>query len=56
MFPAKGITKTMKTGAMALKAVVPRVLGNLEEWELLEEDLCRIDCHGFFEKPWNLKM
>ena len=46
----------MKAGAMALEAVVRRVPGNVEEWDLLEEDLPPIDCHGFLEKPWNLKM
>ena len=44
----------VKARAMALKAVVPGVPGNLKEGELLEEDLCRIGCHGFLEKPWNL--
>ena len=46
----------VKARAMALKAVVLGVPGNAEEQELLEEDLCHISCHGFFEKPWNLKM
>ena len=46
----------IKTRAMALKAIVPRVPENIEEQQLLEEDLCRIGCHGFLEKPWNFKM
>ena len=29
-----------KASAMALKGVVPGILGNVEECELLEEDLC----------------
>ena len=41
---------------MALKAVVPEVSGNVKERELLEEDLCRIECHGLVEKPWGLRM
>ena len=39
---------------MALKVVVLGLQGNMEEEELLEEDLHRIGCQGFLEKPWNL--
>ena len=49
----------VKAGAMALKAVVPRVPRvprKVKERELLEEDLRRIGCHGFSKKPWNFKI
>ena len=51
MFPPIGIAKMVKAGAMALKAIAPRVPRNIEERELLEEDLGRIGYHGFLEKP-----
>ena len=34
-----------------VKAVVPQVPGDVGERELLEEDLHRIGCHRFLEKP-----
>ena len=46
----------VKAGAMALKAVVPGVPKNVRDRELLEEDLRRIGCHGFAEKPWGLQI
>ena len=46
----------MKAGAMALKAVVPGVPKSVRDQDLLEEDLRRIRCHGFLEKPWGLRM
>ena len=46
----------VKVGAMAFKALASGFLENVEERELLEEDLCHINRHGFLEKPWNLKM
>ena len=46
----------LKAGAMALKAVVPSVSKSARDWELLEEDLRRIGCHGFMERPWGLRM
>ena len=46
----------VKVGAMALKVVVPGDPRDVEERELLEKDLHGIGCHGFLEKPWNLKM
>ena len=46
----------VKTGAIALKAVVPSMPKNVKERELLEEDLRRIGCHGFLGKPWGLRM
>ena len=46
----------MKAGAMALKAVVPGVSKSVRDRELLEEDLRRIGCHGFIERPWGLRM
>ena len=46
----------VKTGAMALKAVVPGMPKSVKDRELLEEDLRRIGCHGFLEKPWGLRM
>ena len=51
MFPTTKKAKVVKAGSMALKVVVLGVSGNIEEWELLEEDLCCINCHGFLEKP-----
>ena len=45
----------VKAGAMALKTVVPGVLSNTKDRELLEEDLRQIKCHGLMEKPWNLR-
>ena len=41
----------VKTGAMALKAVVPGMPKSVKDRELLEEDLRRIGCHGFLGKP-----
>ena len=41
----------VKTGAIALKAVVPGMPKNVKDRELLEEDLRRIGCHGFLGKP-----
>ena len=46
----------VKTGAMALKAVVPGMPKSVKEREMLEEDLRRIGCHGFLGKPWGLRM
>ena len=46
----------VKTGAMALKAVVPGMPKSVKDWELLEEDLRQIRCHGFLGKPWGLRM
>ena len=48
--------KMVKTGAIALKAVVPGMPKSVKERELLEEDLRRIGCHGFLGKPWGLRM
>ena len=45
----------VKAGAMALKIVVLGVPSNAKDRKLLEEDLCRIGCHGLMEKPWNLR-
>ena len=41
---------------MALKVVVPGVPKSVRDWELLEEDLWWIGCHGFMGKPWGLRM
>ena len=49
-------TRMVKAGAMALKAVVPGVPKSVKDRELLEEDLRRIGCHGFLERPWGLRM
>ena len=46
----------VKTGAMALKAVVPGMPKSVKDRELLEEDLRRIGCHDFLKKPWGLRM
>ena len=46
----------VKAGAMALKAVVPGIPKSVKDRELLEEDLWRIECHGFIGKPWGLRM
>ena len=46
----------VKAGVMALKAVVPGILKSVKDRELLEEDLQRIGCYGFIEKPWGLRM
>ena len=46
----------VKTGAMALKAVVPGMPKSVKDRELLEEDLRQIGCHGFLGKPWGLRM
>ena len=46
----------VKTGAIALKAVVPGTPKSVKDSELLEEDLRRIGCHGFLGKPWGLRM
>ena len=48
--------RMMKAGAMALKAVVPGVPKSVKDRELLEEDLWRIGCHGFQDRPWGLWM
>ena len=48
--------KMVKTGAIALKAVVPGMPKSVKDRELLEEDLRRIGCHGFLGKPWGLRM
>ena len=48
--------RMVKAGAMALKAVVPGMPKSVRDWELLEEDLQRIRCHGFMGKPWGLRM
>ena len=48
--------RMVKAGAMALKAVVPGMPKSVKDWELLEEDLWRIGCHGFIGKPWGLRM
>ena len=54
MSTASSFAKMVKTGAMALKAVVLRLSSNAKERELLEEDLRRIGCHRLMVKPWNL--
>ena len=41
---------------MALKAVVPGVPKSVKDRELLEEDLWRIGCHGFLDRPLGLRM
>ena len=46
----------VKAGAISLKAVVPGLLKNSKDRELLEEDLRRIGCHGLLGKPWGLRM
>ena len=46
----------VKAGAMAFKAVVPGMPKSVKDWELLEEDLRWIGCHGFIGKPWGLRM
>ena len=46
----------VKAGAMALKAMVPRVPKSAKDWELLEEDLRWIGCHGLMGKLWGLQM
>ena len=46
----------VKTGAMALKAVVPGMPKSVKDRELLEEDLRRIGCNGLLGKPWGLRM
>ena len=46
----------VKVGAMVLKAMVPGVLSNAKKRELLEEDLCGIECHELMGKPWGLQM
>ena len=48
--------RMVKAGAMALKAVVPGVSKSVKDQELLEEDLRRIGCHGFLDRPWGLQM
>ena len=42
--------------AMVLKAVVPGVSKSVKDRELLEEDLRRIGCHRFLDRPWGLRM
>ena len=46
----------VKAGAMALKAVVPGIPKSVKDQELLEEDLRRIGCHRFLDRPWGLQM
>ena len=46
----------VKAGAMALKAVVLGVPKSVKDRELLEEDLRRIGCHGFLDRPWGLRI
>ena len=48
--------RMVKAGAMALKAVVPGVPKSVKDRELLEEDLWRIGCHEFLDRPWGLRM
>ena len=48
--------RMVKAGAMALKAMVPGVPKSVRDRELLEEDLRRIGCHGFMDRPWGLRM
>ena len=48
--------RMVKAGAMALKAVVLGVSKSVRGWELLEEDLRRIGCHGFMGRLWGLRM
>ena len=48
--------RMVKVGAMALKAVVPGLPKSVKDRELLEEDLRRIGCHGFLDRPWGLRM
>ena len=48
--------RMVKAGAMALKAVVLSIPKSAKDWELLEEDLRRIGCHGLMGKPWGLQM
>ena len=50
------IARMVKAGAMALKAVVPGLPKSVKDRELLEEDLWRIGCHGFLDRPWRLRM
>ena len=56
MSTAPRFAKMMKAGTMALKAVVLRLPGDAKERELLEDNLHRIGCQGFLEKPWNLRV
>ena len=56
MSTASSFAKMVRAGAMALKVVVPGLLSNAKEWELLEEDLRRIGYHRLLEKPWNLQL
>ena len=44
-----------KLPTVALKAVVPIILRRAKERAMLEEDLCRMDCHGLMKRPWCLK-
>ena len=46
----------VKARAMVLKAVVRGIPKGAKDWELLEEDLRRIECHGLMGKPWGLQM
>ena len=48
--------RMVKTGAMALKAVVAGMPKSVKDRELSEEDLRRIGCHGLLRKPWGLRM
>ena len=48
--------RMVKVGAMALKTVVPGIPKSVKDWELLKEDLRRIGCHGFLDRPWGLQM
>ena len=44
-----------KLPTVALKAVIPVILKGTKERAMMEEDLCRIGCHGLMERPWCLK-
>ena len=48
--------RMVKAGAMVLKAVVLGMPKSVKDRELLEEDLRRIGCHGFIEKPRGLRI
>ena len=45
--------RMVKAGAMVLKAVVPGVPKSVKD---REEDLRRIGCDGFLDRPWGLRM
>ena len=56
VFESNRLAEMVKARAMALKAVVLGIPKSANDWELLEEDLQRIGCHGLMEKPWGLRM